>query len=101
MPFSQRSGSEPFSARNPATFSCGRISSRSSRMPATTASATSSGSISPPAVSAAAPAGSSIARSSIGVRTPCGQMHDTRTPASPYSIAIHSASATAACLVTL
>ena len=29
---------------------------------------------------------SSIARSSIGVRTPCGQMHETRTPASPYSM---------------
>ena len=88
-------------AMKPATFSCGRISIRSARIPAISASATSSGSISPPAVSAAAPAASVIARSSIGVLTPCGQMQETRTPRSAYSIDSHSASATAACLVTL
>ncbi len=101
MPRSQRSWSAPLKAMKPATFSWGRISICSARIPSTTESATSSGSSSPPEFRAAAPIGSSIASSSIGVRTPCGQMQDTLTPRSTYSIAIHSASATAACLVTL
>jgi len=34
------------------------------------------------------------------VRTACGQSTETFNPASPYVIASHSASATAACFVT-
>ncbi len=82
IPFSHRSGWAPLSARCRATSSCGRIRKRSSRIPATTASATSSGSSTPPASSGAAPTGSSRAVSSIGVRTAWGQRQETVIPAS-------------------
>ena len=47
------------------------------------------------------PASPSAAKRSRSVFTPCGQRQDTRMPSSPWVIATHSASATAACLVTL
>ena len=99
MPASQRSGWAPLIAMCRATASCGRIRNCSARIPAITASATSSGSSTPSASRGAAPTGSSSASSSIGVRTPCGHRHETLMPASAYVIDSHSATATAACLV--